>query len=110
MRTLLENLREDRDKAHGLKFAGRWLVNDLDQAIARIEELERQLAQPEADVIEACHENGRVKSLDEIETAMIKYAIGRCRGNLTDTARVLGIGRSTLYRMLTKFGICGNAA
>lgn len=52
------------------------------------------------DVIEACYADGSVKPMAEIEREMILYTIGRCRGSKSETARVLGIGRSTLYRKL----------
>lgn len=50
MRTLLENLREDEEflrrlvgsNGQPLSFAGRFVCNDIGQAIARIEELEKQ--------------------------------------------------------------------
>ena len=43
-------------------------------------------------------------SLDELEKAAIEKAIKRHGGNLSDVARQLGIGRSTLYRKLEQYG------
>ena len=45
----------------------------------------------------------------EIEADVIRLAIGLYRGRMTEVARRLGIGRSTLYRKLTELGI-DNAA
>jgi DNA-binding NtrC family response regulator len=43
-------------------------------------------------------------SLDELEKAAIEKALKRHGGNLSDVARQLGIGRSTLYRKLEQYG------
>ena len=47
--------------------------------------------------------------LEEIEADIIRLAIGHYRGRMTEVARRLGIGRSTLYRKLGELGI-GDAA
>lgn len=44
--------------------------------------------------------DGHVRPLGEIESETIRFAIGRYGGNLSEAARRLGIGRSTLYRRL----------
>ncbi len=44
-------------------------------------------------------------SLEENERNAIIKAYKASHGNLTRTARMLGIGRATLYRKLTKFGL-----
>ena len=44
--------------------------------------------------------DGHVRSLGEIESETIRFAISRYGGNLSEAARRLGIGRSTLYRRL----------
>ena len=49
------------------------------------------------------------KTLEEIEADVIRLAIGHYRGRMTEVARRLGIGRSTLYRKLSDLGI-DNAA
>ena len=43
--------------------------------------------------------------LEEIEADIIRLAIGHYRGRMTEVARRLGIGRSTLYRKLGELGI-----
>jgi DNA-binding NtrC family response regulator len=43
--------------------------------------------------------------LEEIEADVIRLAIGHYRGRMTEVARRLGIGRSTLYRKLAELGI-----
>ena len=49
--------------------------------------------------------DGNVRSLDEIEADVIRLAIGHYQGRMTEVARRLGIGRSTLYRKLADLGI-----
>ncbi|MFS0738725.1 sigma-54 dependent transcriptional regulator [Sphingomonas sp. 1P06PA] len=49
--------------------------------------------------------NGHMRSLDAIEADVIRLAIGHYRGRMTEVARRLGIGRSTLYRKLGELGI-----
>ncbi|TMM48888.1 sigma-54-dependent transcriptional regulator [Qipengyuania marisflavi] len=53
--------------------------------------------------------DGNLRPLDEIEADVIRLAIGHYRGRMTEVARRLGIGRSTLYRKLSELGI-DNAA
>ncbi len=55
-------------------------------------------ATPEGDPAELC-------SLEELERRAIERAIDRFGGNLSDVARQLGIGRSTLYRKLEQYGL-----
>jgi DNA-binding NtrC family response regulator len=45
------------------------------------------------------------KSLEAIEREAIERALEANRGNLSDVARQLGIGRSTLYRKLEQYGL-----
>ncbi|MEP2987631.1 MAG: sigma-54 dependent transcriptional regulator [Parasphingorhabdus sp.] len=54
-------------------------------------------------------EDGNLRPLEEIEGDVIRLAIGHYRGRMTEVARRLGIGRSTLYRKLADLGI-DNAA
>ncbi len=54
-------------------------------------------------------QDGNLRSLEDIEADVIRLAIGHYRGRMTEVARRLGIGRSTLYRKLGDLGI-DNAA
>ncbi len=55
--------------------------------------------------IPAISEDGDVRSLDAIEADMIRLALGRYRGHMTEVAKRLGIGRSTLYRKMQEYGL-----
>jgi DNA-binding NtrC family response regulator len=48
---------------------------------------------------------GQLRSLEDIEAEVIRFAIAHCRGQMSDVARKLRIGRSTLYRKLDSLGL-----
>jgi DNA-binding NtrC family response regulator len=54
--------------------------------------------------------DGHIRPLDEIEADLIRLAIGHYRGRMSEVAKRLGIGRSTLYRKLGEIGIDTSAA
>jgi DNA-binding NtrC family response regulator len=47
---------------------------------------------------------GEVRPLDEVETEVIRFAVTHYRGQMSEVARRLRIGRSTLYRKLDLLG------
>ena len=51
----------------------------------------------------------KIRTLETMEADMIRTAIQKYQGRMTEIARRLGIGRSTLYRKVNKFGLltCG---
>ena len=55
--------------------------------------------------IPALDDSGNVRALEDVEADMIRLAIGRYRGHMTEIAKKLGIGRSTLYRKMREFGL-----
>ena len=55
--------------------------------------------------IPALSANGDIRSLDAVEADMIRLAFGRYRGRMTEIAKRLGIGRSTLYRKMREIGL-----
>ena len=48
---------------------------------------------------------GHIRTLEEVEADMIKLAMHRYRGQMSEVARKLGIGRSTLYRKMRDLGL-----
>lgn len=50
-------------------------------------------------------DNGEIKELEDIEAEMIRFAVEFYNGKLSEVAKRLGIGRSTLYRRLKELGI-----
>ncbi len=49
--------------------------------------------------------DGHLRKLEEIEFELIRFAIEKYEGHMSEVARRLGIGRSTLYRKLREMGI-----
>ncbi|MEQ1754845.1 MAG: sigma-54 dependent transcriptional regulator [Micropepsaceae bacterium] len=49
--------------------------------------------------------DGHLRKLEEIEHELIRLAIEKYDGHMSEVARRLGIGRSTLYRKLREMGI-----
>lgn len=49
--------------------------------------------------------DGNLRALQDIEADVIRLAICRYRGRMSEVARRLNIGRSTLYRRLDELGI-----
>ena len=48
---------------------------------------------------------GEIRSLESIEADMIRLALARYRGHMTEVAKRLKIGRSTLYRKMRDYGL-----
>jgi DNA-binding NtrC family response regulator len=49
--------------------------------------------------------DGEVRRLDDVEADMIRFAVTHYRGQISEVARRLGIGRSTLYRKMQALGM-----
>lgn len=50
-------------------------------------------------------DDGHLLPLRAVERRHLAAALRSCSGNLSETARVLGIGRTTLYRKIEKYGL-----
>lgn len=71
--------------------------------------LEHAIALADGDVLERhhlpdAHESGP-RSLDETERVALLTALDGAGGNLSEAARVLGVARTTLYRMMQRHGL-----
>jgi DNA-binding NtrC family response regulator len=60
---------------------------------------------PSGDLLSLTDAAGHARPLEEIEAEVIRAAIARYRGQMSEVARRLRIGRSTLYRKLDEIGI-----
>jgi DNA-binding NtrC family response regulator len=49
-------------------------------------------------------DNGHVRKLEDLEAEAIRFALDYYRGQMSEMARRLGIGRSTLYRKMKEYG------
>ena len=56
-------------------------------------------------ILRLIDENGDVRKLEEIEAETIRFALLHYRGQMSQMARKLGIGRSTLYRKMKEIGL-----
>ena len=77
------------------------------QAIHIVESVEEFIPVPavSAFAIPATSETGHMRRLEDIESEMIRMAIDHYDGHMSEIARRLGIGRSTLYRKLRELGL-----
>jgi len=72
----------------------------------RLDDLPRELRLPSGQPARvATAGSGEPRSLEELEREAIQDAIDHFGGNLSDAARQLGIGRSTLYRKIEQYGL-----
>ncbi|KQV35092.1 MULTISPECIES: sigma-54 dependent transcriptional regulator [unclassified Rhizobium] len=55
--------------------------------------------------ISSIDDGGNVRKLADVEEELIRFALKFYRGQMSQVARKLGIGRSTLYRKLKDYGI-----
>jgi DNA-binding NtrC family response regulator len=66
------------------------------------------LGEPSPDALPLLDAAGEVRPLEEIEAELIRFAIAHYRGQMSEVARRLRIGRSTLYRKLESLGLEGD--
>jgi DNA-binding NtrC family response regulator len=94
--------------------AGEPLVPDFDQPLALPEPFADHPAAAAmaamaptaaADALPLLDASGEVRPLEELEAELIRYAITHYRGQMSEVARRLQIGRSTLYRKLEALGL-----
>jgi len=79
------------------------------EAPLRVHQMAARAAQPVAELspyaLSGTDIAGHMRKLEEIESEIIRMAISRYDGHMSEVARRLGIGRSTLYRKLKDFGL-----
>ena len=46
-----------------------------------------------------------MRKIDDLEADVIRFALAFYRGQMSEMARRLGIGRSTLYRKMQEYGL-----
>ena len=67
-----------------------------------------EMAQPATDTpVRFLDARGHLRTLEEIERDLIQLAIEVYAGHMSEVARRLGIGRSTLYRKVREQGLDG---
>ena len=89
------------------------LVPDFNQAELLVAHLDSEMPSPPptmpaampADALPLLDAAGEVRPLEELEGDLIRYAVTHYRGQMSEVARRLQIGRSTLYRKLDALGL-----
>ena len=56
------------------------------------------------------NDGGDLRPLEDIEADVIRFALAHYRGQMSEVARRLRIGRSTLYRKLDSLGLANMGA
>lgn len=56
-------------------------------------------------MVKLISKQGEIRPIDQVEKEMIEFAIEIYNGKMSEVARRLGIGRSTLYRKLKEYGL-----
>ncbi len=97
------NVRELENVVHRTLLVVAGLELKLDDLPPNIIASESGVSSP-VNAVEARSSSGP-KSLEDLEREAIVAAMESNRGNLSDVARQLGIGRSTLYRKLEQYGL-----
>ena len=77
--------------------------HDLDEGLPSVQELLASLPQDAS--VRLLDEKGHLRTLEEIERDLIQLAIEVYAGHMSEVARRLGIGRSTLYRKVREQGL-----
>jgi len=77
----------------------------LDEALAASPQTETYAAPARPDALPLLDATDNVRPLEELETDVIRFAIAHYRGQMSEVARRLRIGRSTLYRKLDELGL-----
>jgi len=68
------------------------------------------IGSPALDALPLLDAAGDVRPLEEVEAELIRFAIAHYDGQMSEVARRLRIGRSTLYRKLEGLGLGGEGA
>lgn len=92
-----------------LQSDGLWITPAMlklegdEYAVSRQAERLGQFLLDTASHIDCLSPEGHVRKMEEIEAELIRYAIRFYKGKMTEVARRLGIGRSTLYRKIQDY-------
>jgi DNA-binding NtrC family response regulator len=100
------------DHGDATDHAGEPLVPDFDQPVSLPEPFAdyptaaaAMAPSAAAGALALLDASGEVRPLEELEAELIRYAITHYRGQMSEVARRLQIGRSTLYRKLEALGL-----
>jgi DNA-binding NtrC family response regulator len=106
LETEIQRLKRSHAGQMSQAFAGELASLGRPSPPITIADAEPAIAAGALDLLDA---HGDVRPLEEIENEIIRFAITHYRGQMSEIARRLRIGRSTLYRKLKELGFDGDA-
>ena len=83
----------------------RELEHTLERAVLMCRGSEIQRADLGLDSLRQQSQNLEELSLESVEAILIRKALQRCQGNISQAAEVLGLSRGALYRRMEKYGL-----
>jgi DNA-binding NtrC family response regulator len=83
----------------------RELEHTLERAVLMCRGSEIQRADLGLDSLRPQSQNLEDLSLESVEAILIRKALQRCQGNISQAAEVLGLSRGALYRRMEKYGL-----
>ena len=83
----------------------RELEHTLERAVLMCRGNEVQRADLGLDSLRPQSQNLEELSLESVEAILIRKALQRCQGNISQAAEVLGLSRGALYRRMEKYGL-----
>jgi DNA-binding NtrC family response regulator len=86
------------------------LTEELASAPATVPGIEIPIAPSAPGTLSMLTSGGDVRPLEEMEAEIIRFAIAHHRGQMSEVARRLKIGRSTLYRKLDEITALSQSA
>ena len=86
------------------QYEGPAMIGD-ETELPQMVEIEREQTGMPPVGIKILTDSGDIRPLEAVEADIIRLALGRYRGHMTDIAKHLGIGRSTLYRKMREIGL-----
>lgn len=104
IRALVEGIDAAREVMVPPPLADETMIASFAAALAESDSHAPEWARP-ANLLDALDGEGEVRSLAAVEEELVRFAIAHYGGQMSEVARRLGIGRSTLYRKLKEFGI-----
>lgn len=78
---------------------------ELGQALRKLSHLEHEVTRLKATAVPADEGTFEQMRLIDVEGALVKKAMLRCKGNVSRAAKALGLSRSALYRRLQRHGV-----
>jgi len=79
--------------------------NTTSQETGTLEALVETAGNPQNEAVTVLDRDGHLRTLEEIERDLIEFAIDNYSGHMSEVARRLGIGRSTLYRKVREHSL-----